>query len=155
MVIKYGAKIETGKVCCVAVFEDIVGAGYVDVTSVTPRPCKNWIDNGDGTYTPPTPPTVGRITITPAEINLGESATVEIRAEVSKADSTLRPFNGTRNITVSTPEGVLVRPKFTFVNGVANKVITPHQAGLYTVQPLLKEKEVQLVGTMILDVLTP
>ena len=156
MAIKRYAEIEAGMVKNCSTWEEgTAPAGFIDVTDI-PAAQKNSTHNGGNSFTRKAPPKVGRISMSATEITLGQSITVTIRAENSKYDNTLRTgFNETRNISVLNGEGVLVRPKFIFTNGVASKSVAPAAVGTYRIQQLSNESEVRLTGDMQLDVLTP
>ena len=162
MAIKRYAEIKNGKVKNISIWkEGTAPAGFINVEN-NPDCQMGATYNGGNSFTKKAPPKAGMVTITPKvdgkpEVNLGGEVTVSIEAKTSKYPDGVRRtgFNGARNISIVTAEGVLVRPKFTFVNGVASKQFNPSVVGTYKIQPLSAEKEVQLVGDMTLDVLTP
>ena len=156
MAIKKYAEIKNGKVKNISIWETgTQPSGFKSVDAI-PDCQMGATFNGGSSYTRKLPPKIGKVVISPSEINLGESATVTVTAYTNKYDNIVNTaFTGkSRNISVTTPEGVLIRLKFTFTDGVATKSVTPQQVGVYTVQPLPNEKEVQLIGDMTLDVLT-
>jgi len=156
MVVKYGLKSDGSTVTCVAVFNDTVDAGYTDVTDFARLPCQGWTDNGDGTYTQPSPPQVGVVSFDPKEIELGETSTITITAKTNKYPSgTVREdFDESVNISAINGQGTELRHKFTFVDGVASKEITPKVEGVYTLGDSGRG-DLQLTGDKEIDVLTP
>tara|TARA_R100001530_G_scaffold26226_3_gene21100 strand:- start:2107 stop:2595 length:489 start_codon:yes stop_codon:yes gene_type:complete len=161
MAVKKYAEIVAGKVKNISMWEEgTAPVGFMDVEDI-PACQMGATHNGGNSFTKKAPPKVGVITITPKvngkpEVNLGGEVTVSIEAKTNKYPDGVRQagFNGSRNISIVTAEGALIRPKFTFVNGVAVRQFTPTVVGVYKIQRLPNKSEVQLVGDMTLDVLT-
>jgi hypothetical protein len=155
--LKMFAEIIDGKVGLVRAFEmprEEVPDGWVDVDA-HPEVRRGYLYDGS-TFTKQPPPQVGVVSFDPKEIELGETSTITIIAKTNKYPSgTVREdFDESVNISAINGQGIELRHKFTFVDGVASKEITPKVEGVYTLGDSGR-MDLQLTGDKEIDVLTP
>ena len=155
--LKMFAEIIDGKVGLVRAFEmprEEVPDGWVDVDAHQ-EVRRGYLYDGS-TFTKQPPPQVGVVSFDPKEIELGETSTITITAKTNKYPSgTVRTdFAESVNISAINGQGIELRHKFTFVDGVASKEITPKVEGVYTLGDSGRG-DLQLTGDKEIDVLTP
>ena len=155
--LKMFAEIIDGKVGLVRAFDtdrEEVPDGWVDVDA-HPEVRRGYLYDGSN-FTKQPPPQVGVVSFDPKEIELGETSTITITAKTNKYPSgTVREdFDESVNISAINGQGIELRHRFTFVDGVASKEITPKVEGVYTLGDSGR-MDLQLIGDKEIDVLTP